>query len=218
MELDVALANMSGADAKLNSLQITGDNNKVPVKLDNTVYEDKAYPLFGKRLSSSTGTADYDYNEMNVRFQPSGGIEDIRDTVGMVAEIPHQAIANGKIYPHIHWEQTTTDANVWTLQYRIQDNGSQKVTDWSVSMTATSGELAEDCDNVFDYSSGTLIQISRFKDASGNYYIDLDGIGISATIQFRMTRTDSLTGNIYADFFDFHYQIDDIGSKDEFSK
>ncbi len=218
MELDVALANMNEADAKFNSIIITGSNNKVPIELDNVVYEDKAYPLLGKRLSTNVGKVDYDWGELTVKFQPNGNFGSLNDHVGMVTELPHQAVVNGKIYPHIHWEQTSADAVVWELQYRIQDNGNAKTTSWSSSMTATSGELAENCDNVFDYVSGTLIQISRFKDGSGNYYIDLDGIDISATIQFRLARTDSNSGNVYAEFFDFHYQIDDMGSKTEFNK
>ena len=217
VQLEQALAIMDSADIHANSIKLNGDNEAIPVKTNNTVYEDKATPLLGKRLSTSTGKVDYNWAEGNVKFQPDGNFANTSDYVLMVSEEPHKGLLNGKIYPHIHWEQTTTNANVWSLNYRIQNNGSAKDEIWK-EMTATSGELANDCDNVYDYVSGTLNQISRFKDSSNNPFIDLSGLDISVTIQFRVTRTDSISGDIYATFFDFHYEIDALGSRDEFVK
>lgn len=191
----------------------SGADNAHPVFLDGdaTVYDDKAYQLIGRRLSSSVGRVDYDWNEQAVIFQNNGDIANINDLVGINAEYPHEAKEDGKIYPHLHWWQTSaTDAIVFTLAYRIQKNGSAKETTWT-QMTAEALT-----DSVLPYTSGTMNQITKFKDASNNYYIDLNDMGLSATIQFRLTRTDSVSGDVSGIFFDFHYEKETLGSRQEF--
>ena len=205
------------SEALLNSdnqkgISVSGADGEHPFITSDTVFDDRPIPLIGKRIGTSTGTADYDWDELGVVFSANGGISDNNDVIATETQMPHGAKLNGKIYPHIHWWQTSSSAYVFTLQYRVQDNGSAKTTSWT-NMTATAGT-----DDVYTYTSGTLNQITRFKDGSGNYYIDLDGVGISATIQFRMTRTDALAGTATVTFFDFHYEIDTLGSRDEIVK
>ena len=182
-----------------------------PVLLEDTVWEDKAYPLAGRRLSSSAGTVDNDWEEMAVEFAPNGDISDLNDLVGVNSEHPHAADENGFIYPHIHFWQPADDAYVFTAEYRIQDNGEQKTTAWT-PMTA---EVATD--SVFIYSTGTANQIVYFHqtDAGRTKGIDMTGRSLSATIQFRFTRTDSISGNISATFFDFHVSYKRLGSATE---
>ena len=42
--------------------------------------------------------------------------------------------------------------------------------------------------------------------------------GISATVQFRLARTDAVAGDIEATFVDAHIERDMIGSRTEFTK
>lgn len=198
-------------NGNVDGILASGNNSAIPFYTSDTVYEDKAYPLIGRRLTSNSGTADYNWDELSVEFSQGGGMDDENDLVGVNAELPHQAKIDGKIYPHIHWVQNSTNTIVFELDYRIQDNGELKDTTWK-RMIASS-----DTDAAFTYVSGDLVQISRFM-AGGNPYIDLTGVGISATLQFKLTRTDSTGGVVEGLFYDFHYEIDDLGSKEEYVK
>jgi hypothetical protein len=193
---------------KQEGLELTGT---CPILLEDMVWEDKAYPLAGRRLSSSVGTVDNDWDEMAVEFSPNGDIADLNDLVGVSSEHPHAADENGFIYPHIHFWQPAGEAYVFTAEYRIQDNNEAKTTAWT-SMTA---EVATDA--TFTYTSGTLNQIVYFHqtDAGRTKGIDMTGHSLSATIQFRFTRTDAIAGNISATFFDFHVSYKRLGSATE---
>jgi hypothetical protein len=193
-----------------DGIAVSGANGTKPFHTESTVYEDKSYPLIGKKLTANQGTVDYDWDELSVIFSPGGDMTNVNDLVGMVSEMPHQSKEDGKIYPHIHWSQTTTNNVIFELDYRIQGNNLEKTTAWTRM-------IANATDSAFTYTSGTLNQITKFK-ANGVDYIDMTGYGISATVQFKMTRTDSTTGNVEAMFQDFHYEIDDLGSREEFEK
>jgi hypothetical protein len=68
-------------------------------------------------------------------------------------------------------------------------------------------EVAED---VFEYTSGTLNQITRLA--------AIPVAGLSTIVQFRLCRTDSETGDIEVLFLDAHYEIDGTGSSEEYVK
>ena len=145
----------------------TGVDNTHPILLQDTVYEDKAYTMVGKKLTTTVGRVDYDYDELAVKFQNNGNTAVANDLVVVNAEYPHGAKENGKIYPHIHVFQTQdTLDRVFTLHYRVQDNDSAKTDAW----TEMTGSLLSD--GVFSYASGTFNQIIKFKDAGDNDYID----------------------------------------------
>lgn len=199
----------------VKGINVSGADGEKPFHTDDSVYEDKAYPLIGRRLSANAGTADYDWDELAVEFAASGDMTDNADLVGFNAELPHQAKVDGKIYPHLHWWQVSTNDVVFELDYRVQDNDEAKTTAWTRMYARANG------DSAFIYSTGTTNQITRFNsanDGTGDYFIDLTGVGISATLQFKMTRTDATAGTVSVMFFDFHYEIDDLGSRDEFVK
>lgn len=197
---------------ELQGIVLSGSEGVKPIQLLNGVFEDKAYPLIGKRLTSNAGTADYDYDELAVAFSAGGSMSNANDLVAVTAEIPHQAMKDQKIYPHIHVWQVSSNNVVFELDYRWQGNGQLKTEPWT-RMTAESS-----VDSLFTYVSGTLNQIIEFKDASNNHWIDTTGYGLSATMQFKLTRTDNTTGVVSATFFDFHYEVDDMGSREPLSK
>lgn len=171
-----------------------------------TVWDDVVNSLIGRRLYSNQGTIDYDYNENAILFSDDGNISNINDRVVFNLQYPHGAIANGTMNLHIHWTQEDTTDIGFTIQYRIQSNGNAKTTTWT---TVTSSSLT---DSVFTYTSGILNQITNLA------VIDMTGAGISATVQFRMTRSDSNGGTIMGTFVDAHVERDTEGSRQEFVK
>ena len=197
----------------IKGLILTGVDNTKPVLIRNTVFEDKSHQVLGKRLSNNLGRVDYDYNELAVKFQNGGDIDNLNDVIGVNIEYPHKAKENGKIYPHIHlWQEQEKVDRVFTLQYRIQNNGATKATDWA-RMTAS---LLNDAR--LPYTGGTMNQIISFKDKAGRNYIDMTGASLSATLQFKLARTDNNSGDVLVTFFDFHYEVETLGSRQELTR
>lgn len=175
---------------------------------DATMWKDMVSDLFGKRLASTAGKVDYDFDENSIRFQSGGSISVANDRVGGNQEINHEFEVGSSIAfrPHIHWFQDAATKFEITARYRIQRNGQAKTTAWTnIVLTANNG------DDVWTYVSGTLNQITRFPD------IVID-CGISDTIQFQMARTDALVGDMLIYFLDLHGQVDGDGSEEEIVK
>ena len=177
-------------------------------------WDDLPASLIGRRLSANQGTVDYDYGESAVKFQRSGDIDDDNDVVGWNNQKPHAICADCIFKFHIHWEQNFDGpmSPTFTYQYRIQGNGDVKTTAWTdVAVTSSTGNEA-----FTRPSSGIINQITRLGD------IDTSSVGLSSTVQFRLTRSDATTGtgtnDILATFVDSHINRDQRGSRQEYVK
>lgn len=175
-------------------------------KGNGTTWDDIVNSLVGRRLFSNVGTIDYNYNENAIKMQPNGDINDRNDRVIFDLQYPHAAIVDGRMNLHIHWFQENANRIEFTVQYRIQKNGQPKTSVWA-EIIANS-----DDHNVFTYVSGALNQITELVS------VDMAGAGISATVQFRITRSDSTVGDILATFVDSHIERDMGGSHQEYVK
>lgn len=188
-----------------NYLDIEEDGTLVNIGAGST-WDDLVNSLVGRRLFSNTGTIDYDYYENAIKMQPNGNISSTSDRVIFDLQYPHAAVVDGAMNLHVHWFQETSNKIEFTVQYRIQKNNQPKTTAWTQVISNS------DDDSAFTYTSGTLNQITNLAS------VDMTGAGISATVQFRFTRTDSTSGNILATFVDAHIERDMIGSREEFVK
>jgi len=201
-------------EALTEKLYIGSGANRVSIDTDGslmlegdaTVWEDVTFPMTAERLDSTAGTLNYNYDEATITMGGGGDISASSDTLMFVCQIPHKIKLDSVADLHIHWEQPADQAYTFDVEYRIQSNGSAKTTAWTaisnIGMT----------NNVFPYTSGTLIQITDLVD------IDLTGIGISDLIQVKLTRSDATAGNIEAIAVDFHFEIDSLGSRQEYVK
>jgi len=172
-----------------------------------TVWDDVTTVLIGRRLYSNTGRVDYDYDENAVKFQNNGDITDRNDRVVVSLQYPHSAIEDGNIHLHAHFEQPDNQNYEFTVEYRVQKNGALKDTSWTQVIVHT------DTDCVFTYpGSGMFDNILKLAT------VDMTGMGISATVQFRIARTDALTPDILVDFIDAHVEKDMVGSRDPYAK
>ena len=202
-------------EALTSELKIGNGSNYTAVQTDGTIrqegdasaWRDLVGDLFGKRLNSTTGKVDYDWDENAIKFQSGGSISTKADRVGANLQYDHYCkMGSISIYPHIHWFQPDSQAYEFTLQYRIQFNGSAQTTSWT-TITYTVGS-----NEVYTYpGSGTFNQISKL----GTITATMD---ISDTIQIQIARTDSLVGDVLVYFMDMHVEIDSFGSKTEWSK
>ncbi len=194
-----------GVGLGVNRTKIEQDGT-IQMEGSATVWEDVIGSLIGRTLSAVLGTVDYNWGENSISFSDDGDIDTENDCVVFNFQYPHGAKAGGTMNLHIHWEQTDSTDREFTTKYRIQGNGVAKTTTWTTVAKGTNAN------NVFEYTSGTLNQITKITD------IYMTGAGISSTVQFKFTRSDSAGGVILGTFIDAHVEMDTIGSRTEFSK
>lgn len=171
-----------------------------------TVWDDLVGSLIARRLTSTAGGLHYEYAESAIVMDAGGSISDQNDRLIFNLQYPHACVVDGGMHLHIHWEQTDAIDREFTVQYRVQTNGTDKVTTWQTVVVGTNAN------NAFTYTSGTFNQITELA------IVDLTGAGISATVQFRLARTDSVGGDILATFVDAHVLRDTMGSRSEYVK
>lgn len=210
----VGTAVQTGDTANGNYNEIREDGTQRLVG-DATAWRDMVGDLFGKRLSTTSGGVDYDYDNNAIKFQSGGSIANKNDRVGANSQINHEfKVGTGITFkPHIHWFQeivsgAISGAFVLTMQYRLQRNGMAKQASWT-TVTLTAG-----IDDIFDFTGevdGTYNQLTKFPD------ITVD-CSVSDTIQFRVARTDSLSGDMLVYFMDMHGEVDSFGSDEEITK
>ena len=173
-----------------------------------TTWDDVVGAISGANLSQVAGTADFDWDENCVVFGVNGDITDDGDRIMMNVQIPHKTKVDSSAELHVHYEQTeaATTPRVFTGRYRLQSNGSAKVTAWTDFVVSTVDG------NVLTYTSGTFNQICDLAS------IDLTGAGISSTLQVQLTRSDAATGDVNVTFLDIHVETDTLGSREQFVK
>lgn len=184
-----------------------GTDGTLTVEEEGTTWDDLRASLIGQKLYSNRGTVDYNYSEGAVSFSPNGDITNDDDYVLVNYQMPHAALVDGPFHFHMHWFQTDNTPREITLEYRVQSNGEPKDTTWTQIVAPTGGTA-----DAFTYTSGTLNQITEL------FTLDTTGFGISAVIQVRMTRSDSVAGAIDITQLDAHYKIDSFGSSEEYIK
>lgn len=171
-----------------------------------TVWNDIYTSLLGKRLFSTVGTVDYDYADNAIVFSPNGSISDLNDVVNFSIQFPHSIKTNSVLDLHVHWVQTDATDRQFTVKYRIQSNGEVTATAWTTTVVSTNAN------NVFSYVSGNLNQITDLLD------IDVSSASLSSVIEFQFTRTDAVAGDLQVKFVDCHYEMDTLGSRQEYVK
>jgi len=200
------------------SNNITLDSTKGKRYIGSTsVWKDMVGDVFGKRLNSSSGKVDYDWDNNAIKFQSGGDITKAIDRVQWNQEINHEFKVGSSITfsPHIHHFVTydiagETPDYTLKLEYRLQRNGHLKTTSWT-TLTLNKGDNDKYNITPTPDTEETYNQISIFPDITIT-------CGISDTLQFRMARTDSNWGNMLVYFMDLHGEVDSDGSDDEYTK
>lgn len=174
-------------------------------------WRDELGQLLGFKTKGTRITEDLD--EGTVLFADTCQIAD--DWKLTNVQLNHDKDLAGSIYPHLHWQQASSNVPHWLLQYRWQVQGATKTTAWTT---------AKYTGHAVSYTSGTINQITKWAAISPPI-----GAGLSDIVQFRILRdtdndsglfagADPLTGNAAATMFDLHFQTNSLGSTDEYSK
>ena len=202
--------NKSAAEIDIDLLE--GLDNKPKV---NEVWDDLKAPLQGQRLDTTSGRLDYDYFNGAVNFNANARYPD--EPITILMQMPHGKKEGSNLRPHLHWLQESNATPNFLLAYKwIEINTvTTKETDFS-NYTLLPINGAE-----FPYQAN-LHQINIFDEIAGT-------IGTSDCIAFALFRdstnvsglfagADSYVGDVLAYEFDCHYQIDQLGSIQEFEK
>lgn len=168
---------------------------------DATVWNDISASLIARRLESTTGKLQYNYNNNSIIMEPGGSIGNTADRFIVNYEKLHGIKKDSHLKLHLHFEQVSSDKLEFAIQYRLQKNGEAKVTTWT-SLTANTDD---DC--IFPYVSGTLNNIIELADVSWGSSM------ASSFLQFRIARTDSTADDIEAVWIDAHVEFDADGSE-----
>jgi hypothetical protein len=205
----------------LSSLRVGTSEGEVLINKDGirlkgsaTCWRDSKFPFIGRNLDTSTGRLDFNYAECAIGMQDNCTVND-NQCIAMIDQINHEWKIGSIIKPHLHWLQSSSDIPNMLLKYRMYDNGEQVPSTWtSVAISS----------NAFTYTSGTILQLSRFPD------IDTSTLtGVSCFIDFKIYRdtdnssglfagNDPLVGKTLLKEFDVHYEVDGFGSEDEINK
>ena len=193
-----------GSGQNMTTFDIKGQRKAIGAA---TQWDDLVGPVSGLKLNATAGKATYDYAENVIIFNSGGDITNAADYVSWNIQKEHKIKEDSVLKMHIHFEKEDALVRTFKLWFRIQANGQPKTTAWT-ELLANTESPAE----VFPYVSGTINQITRFED------IDWSTLGISTTVQFRLTRSDAETGDINVAFIDGHVEIDSDGSNEEYIK
>lgn len=167
-------------------------------KLGTPYWDDLRIPLTQVRQGALL-KPDFDETNVGLLFPQN----DTSEVAYFIAQLPHAWKAGTEIRPHVHWQQSAATAVTWKLDYKIF-NPNELV---PAAFTTISGDTPS-----FSYTSGNLHQITPI--GSG---IDMTGKTLSAVILGKIYRDDNTTtGDVTGWDIDFHYQIDTLGSRQEF--
>lgn len=164
-----------------------------------TCFDDWTFP-FSATKQGATLKPDFDETNVGLLFPQN----DATEKIFMIGQAPHDRKAGSDLFPHIHWSQKASSAVTWKLDYKWYNLGDVEPANFTTITSTT---------NIFTYVSGTLAQITLFPTITGS------NMGISSIMKCKLYRQDNTTtGDVLADQFDFHYERDGFGSKQEFAK
>ena len=165
------------------------------------VWDDLRFPAIQLKLGATT-KPDFDYTNLGLLFPQN----DASEIIYIIAQIPHEWKLGTNLRPHIHFIQSAALQPVFKMDYRWYKNGSDPT---GVFTTITANSFA------FSYpGSGSILQIVSFPEIDGS---NIDTV--SSILDIRIYRDDNVvSGDVLVKEFDIHYQIDALGSRQEFVK
>ena len=133
---------------------------------------------------------------------------DADESLHFVAQLPHSYKEGSDLEFHVHWSPSTTNTGnvVWELDYA------------AITIGGTLSSVSTLTDTIAADGTAFKHQVSDIDDiVSGT------GLGISTLLICRFTRlgddgADTFTGVAFAYEVDFHFQLDMMGSRQEYIK
>lgn len=164
--------------------------------------DDLKFPVTRERLGALS-KPDFDYTNIGLLF-PQNDPTEILYMIGQLphtsAEHPRSYLAESDLYPHVHFDQTSSAVPVFKLAYKWYNNGEAIPAGFT---TITTSSL------LFPYTSGTLAQKAIFPAISGA------GKKVSSILKMKLWREDNVVaGDVLVTEFDIHYRSFCLGTVD----
>ena len=189
----------AGGVLTLPGAEFDGDGN---FRLTNTVWDDLRFPAVGIDPPGAVSDPSRDTTDGRLVFSASAV-----NTIAIQAQLPHAWKEGSAIRPHLHWSAEDANAGnvVWEMKYKIASVGEAFPALWT---TLTVTDAADGAD---------IHQIVGFAE------IAMTGKTLSAMMLILISRLGNAVADTYAgtaklNEFDIHYEIDSLGSDDEFIK
>lgn len=168
-------------------------------------WNDLRFPANGISIGGLSSPPDQQVDTGLLLFDGGTTLE----TIAVLAQIPHSWKEGSELLPHVHWRKTSDVAGdvVWSFRYTWIDYDDVPAAFGSIT-TATDT-------NTVDATQKSII--SAFPGVDGT------GHNISAMLLIQLGRVPTDAGDTYPDDavldeFDIHYEIDALGSRQEFIK
>jgi hypothetical protein len=170
---------------------------------DATVWDDLRFPASAVRVNPATLKPDFDETNIGYSFDAAA-----RETLLIIAQMPHSWKMGSDIVPHVHW-QPLSDATgkvYWEMAYKWTNINGVEAAGWATV-------------NILSLAAGATgtHQIASFGNVSGADKT------LSSIISIKLARvgnaaTDTHASEALLKEFDIHYEIDTLGSREEYVK
>ena len=175
-----------------------------------TVFDDVQSPAVDL-LQTGSGVSK-NLTENTVEYTTNSNLSDYMLTS---IQLPHSWKIGSTVFPHLHWEQTTSSVPNLLIQYRWQRQGQAKTTAWTNYPVKI---------NAFTYTTGTLNQITHDSglvppaNSSLSDIIEFRILRDNANTSGQFTGSDPVGATISVTSFDIHIEKDTLGSELEYIK
>lgn len=164
-------------------------------------WTDRSFPFTPSQINPVTTKPDFDFTRLGLLFPQNDPLE----KVYILNQMDHRKKFETAIRPHVHFIQEEANLPTFKLDYKFYNNGTDEP--GAFTTIATTGVGA------FTWTGNPMMQIVPFPE------ILLVGEGISAHLDLVFYRDDNVvTGDVLVKYFDYHYQMDSDGSRQEFVK
>lgn len=167
---------------------------------DASVWTDFSVPLEATQQGANS-LPDYDYDELGLLFPQN----DPDETIHAVFQMPHEKKMGSDIYLHLHFVQDSSTIPTFEAEYRFYNNGDVVPSTWTSTATTTTA---------LEYTGGSMLNIIMFPAISA----PADET-VSANLDIKLWRNDNdVTGDVLVKYMDIHYEIDTVGSREQYIK
>lgn len=168
-----------------------------------TVFDDLSIALTRDKQGQNS-KPDYDFTNLGLLFPQN----DAAEIIYISRQMKHQKLLDSDIMWHLHYIQDEAEVPIFKIQYKWWNNGAAVPAEWTEISTGDGSGI------VFPYSSGSILQILPFPAISPP-----EDEGVSSHIDLLFFREDNVvTGDVLTKYIDAHFEIDGMGSRDEYVK
>jgi len=171
---------------------------------DGVAWDDFSVPLTRDKQGQSS-KPDYDFTNLGLLFPRN----DATEIAYGIIQMRHEKKLSTAIHLHLHYVQTSTIPPTFKVDYRWYNNGAEVPGSFTTLSTADGNKA------VFSFpGSISMLQIGVFPEIAAP-----ESENVSSNFEFKLYRDDDVDpADVLAKYIDIHYQIDALGSDDEYVK